>query len=87
MTEIERVQQLQSEAKRIAAELKVAQEATSPLDRVIAKQTANLTIWQVEKLTARVQARVEAGQSRDEAIDEVLATYRAAVLEALEAQS
>jgi hypothetical protein len=67
--ELETIERLQAEARRIAAQLKEAEAALSPLDKVIAKQQsspANIILLQ------RVKARVGAGQSKDEAIHDVL---------------
>jgi hypothetical protein len=63
------IETLQAEQRRIAAQLKEAQAALSPLDRVIARQEAspaNIILLQ------RVKARIGAGQSKDEAIAAVL---------------
>src|SRR5690348_840211 len=67
--QLETIETLQQQARQIAAQLKEAQASLSPLDKVIAKQVAspaNIILLQ------RVKARIGAGQSRDEAIHEVL---------------
>ncbi len=48
----------------------------SPLDKVIAAQTAQPSKWIPLHLSNRVKARVRAGQPRQEAIDGVLAQFR-----------
>jgi hypothetical protein len=58
-------------------EAKAAQPQLSRLESVIERQTA--TARTTNKLAARVQARVKAGQPLPTALDEVFATYRAAV--------
>ncbi len=85
-TPTERILTLQAEQKRIAAELREAESGISPLDKVIARQGAP-TARTVNKLAARVRARIDAGQERDEALDAVLATYRVAIETALETEA
>jgi hypothetical protein len=67
--ELETIERLQQQAREIAAQLKVAEAALSPLDKVIARQAtspANIIILQ------RVRARIGAGQDKDSAIAEVV---------------
>ncbi len=62
---------------------KAAQASVSKLERVIAQQNAHLDDVTGQRLTARVRARVKAGQSTDEALEQVFADYRAYVEGAL----
>ena len=59
---------------------KVAAPKLSKLDSVIARQLANPTKWIAPGLASRVDARVKAGQPLTEAVDAVLAQYRAILL-------
>jgi hypothetical protein len=52
----------------------------SKLERVIERQTADTGKWLVIHLRNRVAARVKAGQDLTEAVDAVLAQYRALLL-------
>ena len=62
-----------SAAKRAKAQLKAAEAALSPLDKVISHQE---TTPANPILLSRVKGRIAAGQSRDEAIDAVLQNAR-----------
>ncbi len=71
---------LQEQKRLLDAQIKAAREAMPKLSRLeslIERQT--VTPRTTNKLAARVQARVKAGQPLDEALNEVFATYRAAV--------
>jgi transcriptional regulator len=71
---------LQEQKRLLDTQIKEAKAAMPKLTRlesVIERQTA--TARTANKLAARVQARVKAGQPLDVALDEVFATYRAAV--------
>jgi len=71
---------LQEQKRILDAQIKAARDAQPKLSRLealIERQTA--TPRTANKLAARVQARVKAGQPLATAMDEVFATYRAAV--------
>jgi transcriptional regulator len=71
---------LQEQKRLLDAQIKEAKAAmpqVSRLESVIERQTA--TARTANKLAARVQARVKAGQPLQTALDEVFAVYRAAV--------
>ncbi len=76
---------LMSQRKAISEQIKAAKLArkSNKLDAVIARQNANISDWAVNYLTKRVQARVKAGQSAEEALTEVFAPYLLAVHHAL----
>jgi hypothetical protein len=64
---------------------KAAMPQVSKLERVIAKQTVDNGKWLVIHLRNRVAARVKAGQPMQDAVDAVLAQYRALLLPPTEA--
>jgi hypothetical protein len=72
---------LREQKRQLDAQIKAAQAALpkqTPIDAVLARQAA-LPKWLPETLTARVRARVKAGQPTHDALDAVLAQVRAAV--------
>lgn len=73
-----RLAQLREEQRQLRNQLKAQQG--SKLDRVIARQQSDPGKWLVVFLTHRVSARVAAGQPTPEAVDAVLAQYRALLL-------
>jgi hypothetical protein len=80
VTETPDVKTLLEQKRILDAQIKEAKAAmpqVSRLESLIERQTA--TARTSNKLAARVQARVSLGQPLDEALDEVFATYRAAV--------
>jgi hypothetical protein len=83
-TELERIAALQAEQKRLTAQIKEAEAALSPLDKVIARQEATPAN---PILLSRVKGRIGAGQERDEAIDAVLEMAREWLVEALESEA
>jgi hypothetical protein len=72
-----------AQKRALDAQIKAArasQPTMSKLDRVIARQTADNGKWLTIHLRNRVAARVNAGQDMTEAVDAVLAQYRALLL-------
>src|SRR5262245_36128609 len=72
-TELERIAALQAEQRKLAAQIKEAEAALSPLDKVIARQEATPAN---PILLSRFKGRIAAGQERDEAIEAVLEMAR-----------
>jgi hypothetical protein len=73
---------LQEQKRLLDAQIKaarLAQPKLSKLESLIERQNASLTRRTPAKIAARVQARVSLGQPLATAMDEVFATYRAAV--------
>ncbi len=71
------------EQKRILdAQIKaarLAQPTLTKLESLIDRQNASLTRWIPETLASRVTKRVQLGQPMGDAMEEVFASYRAAV--------
>jgi hypothetical protein len=72
-----------AQKRALDAQIKAARDAmpqVSKLERVIAKQQADNGKWLTIHLRNRVAARVKAGQPTQDAVDAVLAQYRALLL-------
>ena len=82
--ELERIAALQAEQKKLAAQIKEAKAAMSPLDRVIAEQAGHQGN---PLLLGKVKGRVKAGQDKDEAINAVLDLAREWLQAALEMEA
>lgn len=77
----EQLAQLKLQAK---AERDANKDSRTKLERVVARQAADPGKWLRHNITARALGRARAGQPIEQAIDEVLAQYRALMLETLQ---
>ncbi len=80
---------LKAQRKALDAQIEAAKLASkaSKLERVIAQQAAHLVDVIGKRLTARVRARVAAGQDQETALAQVFAAYTESVRQALDTET